>query len=181
MITAPALEYLFPLPALYAAVGRVLPEFEIVDTHGLPPAAHRLLVHSGDMTSKLEEFFGEGMRLRILQCEHTPEHYRREVVLFGEKTGLPVEYGAIEINLAAFNEPLRTEIVSGVLPLGGLLNRHGIRYRSEPRCFLRVTPCVRLIEYFGLTGLEVLFARSNRLLDAEGIELARIVEVLRPV
>jgi chorismate-pyruvate lyase len=181
VITAPALEYLFPLPALYAAAGRVLPEFEIVDAHALSPAAHRLLVHSGDMTSKLEEFFGEGMRLRILQCEHTPEHYRREVVLFGGKTGISVEYGAIEINLSAFSEALRSEIVTGILPLGGLLNRHGIRYRSEPRCFLRVTPCERLIEYFHLTGPEVLYARSNRLLDAEGVELARIVEVLRPV
>jgi chorismate-pyruvate lyase len=179
--SAPALEYLFPLPALYAAAGRVLPEFEVVEARDLPPAAHRLLVHSGDMTSKLEEFFSEGMRLRILQCEHSPEHYRREVILFGGKTGIPVEYGAIEINLSAFSEPLRGEIVSGILPLGGLLNRHQVRYRSEPRCFLRVTPCARLIEYFQLTSPEVLFARSNRLLDSEGVELARIVEVLRPV
>jgi chorismate-pyruvate lyase len=181
VIAAPALEYLFPLPALYAAAGRVLPEFEIVEAQDLSPSAHRLLVHSGDMTSKLEEFFGESMRLRILQCEHTPEHYRREVVLFGGTTGIPVEYGAIEINLSAFSEPLRTEIVSGILPLGGLLNRHQIRYRSEPRCFLRVIPCARLIEYFQLAGPEALFARSNRLLNAEGGELARIVEVLRPV
>ena len=49
----------------------------------------------------------------------------------------PVEYGAIEINLAAFPEPLRAQIVEGQLPLGGLLNAHGFQYRSEPRGYLR--------------------------------------------
>jgi chorismate-pyruvate lyase len=175
------LELLHPLPILYAAAGRGLPEFEVVDAGALPPSAHRLLVHSGDMTSKLEEFFADDMRLRVLQCAHTPEHYRREVILYGERSDLPVEYGAIEINLRAFDEELRSEIVAGKLPLGGLLNRHGLRYRSEPRAFLRVSPCPRLTELFNLTRGAVHYARSNRLIDANGTELAVIVEILRPV
>jgi chorismate-pyruvate lyase len=181
VITVPDLTHLHPLPTLYAAARLPLPEFEVVDANALPPAAHRLLVHSGDMTSKLEEFFGDDMRLRILQCQHTAEHYRREVILYGEKSALPVEYGAIEINLPAFEESMREEIVSGKLPLGGLLNRHGLRYRSEPRAFMRVTPCARMIQLFEMTESTPLYARSNRLLDASGNELARIVEVLRPV
>jgi chorismate-pyruvate lyase len=181
VITEPRLELLHPLPALYAAAGRALPEFELVDAAMLPPAAHRLLVHAGDMTSKLEEFFAEDMWLRVLQCEHTAEHYRREVILYGDKSGFPVEYGAIEINLQAFAEDLRAEIVSGKLPLGGLLNRHGIRYRSEPRAFLRVSPCARMTELFELHAPSTHYARSNRLLDSDGNELAEIVEILRPV
>lgn len=180
MITAAPIELLYPLPDLYAAANRVLPDFELVDASALPPGPHRLLVHSGDMTSKLEEFYSDKMRLRVLQCDHSPEHYRREVILFGERSGLPVEYGAIQINLAAFDEQLRAEILNGELPLGGLLNRYGIRYRSEPRGFLRVAPCARMMELFQLLEPTTLYARSNRLLDAEGIELATIVEVLRP-
>jgi chorismate-pyruvate lyase len=175
------MELLHPLPALYAAAGRALPDFEIVEATALPPAAHRLLVHSGDMTSKLEEFFSDDMRLRVLQCEHTAEHYRREVVLFGKDSGLPVEYGAIEINLRAFEDGLREEIVAGKLPLGGLLNRHGVRYRSEPRAFLRVAFCSRMTELFNLPKASIHFARSNRLINADGTELASIVEILRPV
>lgn len=181
MITAPPLEVLHPLPTLYAAAGRALPEFELLDAAALPPAAHRLLVHSGDMTSKLEEFFADEMRLRVLQRDHTGEHYRREVILFGKQGGLPVEYGAIEINLLAFEESLRAEIVSGQLPLGGLLNRAGLRYRSEPRAFMRVAPCGRMTELFEISAPRPLYARSNRLLAADGTELASIVEILRPV
>ena len=181
MITAPPLELLHPLPALYATASRPLPEFEIVEASALSPAAHRLLVHSGDMTSKLEEYFADDMRLRVLQCEHNAEHYRREVVLFGKSSGLPVEYGAIQIDLRAFDDELRSLIVEGKLPLGGLLNRHGVRYRSEPRAFLSVAFCPRMTELFNLQKPSLHFARSNRLINADGVELASIVEILRPV
>lgn len=182
MIQAPDL--LHPLPALYSAAGRDLPEFESIEPDDLSDVARRLLVHSGDMTSKLEEHFGDDMLLRVLQCEHTAEHYRREVVLFCARSGIAVEYGAIEINLSAFDPALRAEIVDAKLPLGGLLNRHGIRYRSEPRIFLRVAPCKLLAEVFDLAELPTvasLYGRTNRLLNEGGIVLARIVEVLRPV
>lgn len=174
-------DFLHPLPALYAAAGREMPEFEIVTAAELSPVAKMLLVHSGDMTSKLEEHFADDMLLRVIQREHTPERYRREVILFGAKTGLAVEYGAIEIALDSFAEPLRSEIVAARLPLGGLLNRHAVRYRSEPHAFLRVAPCRHLAELFGLAEPVALYGRSNRLLSADGMVLARIVEVLRPV
>jgi chorismate-pyruvate lyase len=152
-----------------------------VDSGALPRAPHRLLVHAGDMTSKLEEFFADEMLLRVLQREHTAEHYRREVLLYGAKSRQPVEYGAIEIELGAFSEDLRNEIVAARLPLGGLLNRHGMKYRSEPRGFLQVAPSPWLAELFEMTSPKVHFGRSNILLGPTGEVLARIVEILRPV
>lgn len=174
-------DFLHPLPALYEAAGREMPVFEIVQPEQLSPGARRLLVHAGDMTSKLEEFYHDDMLLRVLQCEHTETHYRREVLLCCAKTMLPVEYGAIEISLDAFEEPLRSQIVEARLPLGGLLNKHEIRYGSEPHAFLRVAPCGRLQELFSLSEPQTLFGRSNRLVSASGVVLAQIVEVLRPV
>jgi chorismate-pyruvate lyase len=177
----PTLELLHPLPLLYEAAAYPLPDFALVDPKALPPAAHRLLVHTGDMTSKLEEFFGDEMALRVLRCDHTTEHYRREVVLYCEKSGQPVEYGAIEIGLGSFDETLRAEIVRGHSPLGGLLNRHGIRYRSRPRGFLRVAPDIRLAGIFQLPAPVSLYGRTNQLLDSEDRVFANIVEVLRPL
>jgi chorismate-pyruvate lyase len=179
--STPTLEILLPLPLLYEAASHPLPDFELVDSKSLPPAAHSLLVHTGDMTSKLEEFFADEMTLRVLQCDHTADHYRREVVLCCAKSGQSVEYGAIEIELSAFDESLRSEIVRGQQPLGGLLNRHAIRYRSRPRGFLRVAPDLRLAEIFHLPAPVSLFGRTNQLLDAQDRVLASIVEVLRPV
>lgn len=181
MNEAPPVELLHPLPLFYAAAGRTLPEFEIIEPSVLPHEAHRLLVHSGDMTSKLEDFFADEMILSVIQREHSPTHYRREVLLQCTKTALPVEYGAIEISLDAFDEPLRSEIVAARLPLGGLLNRYEVRYRSEPRAFLRIAPCAYLAELFQIALPVTLYGRSNQLLDANNRVLAQIVEILRPV
>ena len=181
MTSTPTLEILHPLPLLYEAAAHPLPDFDLLEAKSLPPAAHRLLVHTGDMTSKLEDFFADQMALRVLQCDHTAEHYRREVVLYCEKSGQPVEYGAIEIELASFDETLRAEIILGHAPLGGLLNRHGVRYRSRPRGFLRVAPDLRLAGLFQLPAPVSLYGRTNPLLDAQDRVLASIVEVLRPV
>ncbi len=181
MISAPPLELLHPLPTFFDAAQRVIPGIEMIESAALPPAEFRLLVHTGDMTSKLEEFFADETLLRVIQCEHTPAHYRREVVLYGANTGLAVEYGAIEIELGAFPNELREEIVAARLPLGGLLNRHKIRYRSEPRGFLRVAPSPWLAELFALPAPALHYGRSNVLLGGEDQVLARIVEILRPI
>jgi hypothetical protein len=179
--TPPSLDLLYPLPWFFQAAQRPLPEVAPIDAAALPAAPFRLLAHAGDMTSKLEEFFADEMLLRVIQREHTAEHYRREVVLYGAKTKLPVEYGAIEIELRHFPESLRAEIVEARLPLGGLLNRHGLRYRSEPRGFLQISPCAWLTQLFELPEPTLTYGRSNTLLGADGEVLARILEILRPV
>ena len=97
-----------------------------------------------------------------------------------EDTGLPVEYGAIEINLGAFAPELRSLILEGRYPLGGLLNRAGVHYRSEPRAFLKLAPDSVMDAHFDLDGAHTLYGRCNVLLDIDGRTLARIVEVLRP-
>lgn len=175
-----AQELLYPLTLFRAADRRPLPTVEKIAGEDMPLPYRDLLVHRGDMTSRLEAFHGAPMKLRVLTLDRTPDAYRREVLLCAQDTGLPVEYGANEINLSAFEEPLRTDILEGKLPLGGLLNRAGIKYRSEPRGFLRVLPDPTLCKLFEVDAVEAFYGRSNTLLDEQGTVLARIVEVLRP-
>ena len=177
---APSADLLFPLSHFCQAGGHPLPACEFIDGAVMPEPYRTLLVHRGDMTSRLEEFHCAPMKLRVLHRETTGDAYRREVLLCAQDSGLPVEYGAIEINLAAFDEPLRALILEGRAPLGGLLNRHGIRYRSEPRAFLRLAPDSVMDAHFDLVGAHALYGRSNVLLGDDERVLARIVEVLRP-
>ena len=73
----------------------------------MPEPYRRLLVHNGDMTSRLEDFHGGPVELEVLHREHATEAYRREVLLRTVSGGEAVEYGAIEIDLAAFDRELR--------------------------------------------------------------------------
>jgi hypothetical protein len=177
---APTSELLYPLSLFRQRDGRPLPIVHVIDGAAMPLPYQALLVHRGDMTSRLEAFHASPMKLRVLNVERTPEAYRREVLLCARDSGLPVEYGAIEINLQAFEEPLRSEVIEGRLPLGGLLNRANFKYRSEPRGYLRILPDLTLCRLFGLDVAAAFFGRSNTLLGEDGTVLATIVEVLRP-
>jgi hypothetical protein len=180
MITAAEPDLLYPLTLFCQNGGHSLPAFEVIDGTTMPEPYHGLLVHHGDMTSRLEDFHGGSVVIEVLHHEHTPEAYRREVVLRVEESRLPVEYGAIEIDLAAFPGELRRLILEEHLPLGGLLNRFGIKYRSEPRAFIRLGPDPVMQRVFGMPDARTFFGRCNLLYGGDGRLLARIVEVLRP-
>jgi hypothetical protein len=176
----PSAERLYPLGHFRKATGEPLPEAVELVGEAVPEPARTLLVHHGDMTSRLEAHFGGPMGLRVLRCESSPEQYLREVVLLSGPERLPVEYGAIEIRLAAFEEALRAQIVEAREPLGGLLNRVGFRYWSEPLAFIRIGPDRVMRELFGTPDATCFYGRCNVLLGDGGVELARIVELLRP-
>ena len=172
-------DLLHPLSLFRRNGGRALPSFEVIEGANVPEPYHGLLVHNGDMTSRLEAFHSGTMVLEVLHCENVPEAYRREVVLHVDETGRPVEYGAIEIHLEEFTKSLREQIVKAHLPLGALLNRSGLPYRSEPRAFIKLGRDAVMEEIFGAGG-EAYYGRCNVLLGEANRELAHIVEVLRP-
>lgn len=181
MITAPPeTELLYPLTFFRKNGGRALPSFELVDADKMPEPYRQLLVHNGDMTSRLEHFHGGNIVLGVLHQEHNEHAYRREVVLHVEKNGLPVEYGAIEIQLDAFDPQIRELILEGRLPLGGILNKYDINYRSRPKAFFRLGADLEMNALFSASGVHEFYGRSNELLGEGDRLLARIVEVLRP-
>jgi chorismate-pyruvate lyase len=173
-------DFLYPLSHFFRLSGETLPPCETIPGVLVPEPYRTLLVHQGDMTSRLEKFHGAPMKLRILHSEHEGNTYRREVLLCAQDSGLPVEYGAIAIDLSQFAEPLRSLILEGRQPLGGLLNHHAVRYRSEPRAYLKLAPDTAMDAHFELDGAHTLYGRCNVLLGDRDQILARIVEVLRP-
>jgi hypothetical protein len=181
MTVAVATDLLYPLTLFCQNGGHPLPSYEVIAGPDVPQPYRGLLVHNGDMTSRLANFFGGDIVLEVLHCENTPEAYRREVVLHIESTGISVEYGAIEIDLTAFSGELRDLILEQHLPLGGLLNRFGVRYRSEPKGFIKLGADAVMQRVFAMPDAHEFYGRCNVLLGEGDRVLARIVEVLRPV
>lgn len=181
MTVADATELLYPLSLFCRNGGHPLPSCEVIEGSTMPQPYRDLLVHNGDMTSRLAKFFGGDIILEVLHREHTPDAYRREVVLHIETTELPVEYGAIEIDLSAFSGELRDLILEQHLPLGGLLNRFGVRYRSEPKGFIKLGEDAVMRKVFAMPAAREFYGRCNVLLGEGDRVFARIVEVVRPV
>jgi chorismate-pyruvate lyase len=173
--------FLYPLDEFYAQAGRALPVIKPVDGTKVPEPYRSLLVHSGDMTSTLESFHGESIRLEVLSRQERGDFYFREVVLILVQSGRPVEFGAIKMNLALFPPTARRQILDEKLPLGRILEDYKIVYSNRPKGFFRIESDGFIQAALGLPGVVKVFGRRNALLDPRKQALAEVVEILPPI
>jgi chorismate-pyruvate lyase len=169
-----------PLSDFYAAAGVELPPIERVSPDAVPEPFKSLLVHADDMTPTLERFHQHVLRIRVLGKRQLGETYLREVVLITEGDEIPVEFGAIRINLALFPAAARDLILAETLPLGRILADCRVPHSSHPSAFLRVQSDALIGSALGLLDPQVLYGRRNTLVDASNRPLAEIVEILPP-
>ena len=159
--------------------GRLPPEaMTYLPAREVPEPDQRLLVHPHDMTSTLAAFHGSALRVEILQRRRIGDYYLREVFLRTQNTARIVEYGLIAIVLGQFTPPQQAEILTGRLPLGGLLHRYQIPFASAPICFFSVA--TGGLEQTHRTALNhaTCYGRFNRLSKRTGEPLAWIMEIL---
>lgn len=175
-ITAQSLA--FPLDAFYATAGRALPELEAIDGSAMPEPYRSLLVHLSDMTSTLEKFHGDRLKLEVLSSRVDGDTYLREVLLRLEKSGKPVEFGAILIHLDRFEAEPRRLILSGKVPLGRVLTEQKVPFVSRPNGFFRIQADAFIGNLFAAPERTTLYARRNTLSNPAGQSLAEIVEIL---
>ena len=174
-------DLLYPLSMFRLTRGIPKLKYENIEGGDVPQPYLDLLVHSGDMTSRLEEFHGGPIKVRKLSSSSDGRAYFREVVLNTVAEGRVVEYGAIEIDLSNLPEEIREEILAAERPLGGILNDHRLSYSSAPRAFLKVSADAAIREALGLDeSADVLYGRSNTITGFNGESYARIVEILPP-
>ena len=151
-----------------------------VETAAVPEPFKSLLVHRVDMTSTLENFHKDKLRVELLGCHARGQEYYREVVLRTEKSGRRVEFGAIKIMLDLFPMDVRSEILREQQPLGRILVESGVEFSSQPRGYLRVAPDDFIAGALGLKRPQCLYGRRNTLMDPWERPLAEILEILPP-
>jgi hypothetical protein len=153
---------------------------EVIAPEDMPQPYRRLLVHTSDMTSTLTDYYGEPIALTVLDRVVRSGWLARRSLLEVTRTGQPIEFGVIRIHLDILDEPVRSQVLEGHVPLGGLLNDHAIGYRSCPGGFLRVHSSGAIQRAFGLDRPARLYGRCNCLSDLAGRTIAEVVEILPP-
>jgi len=168
-----------PLGDFYT--GRPMPEVRFVAADAIPEPYRRLLDHPNDMTSTLQSFHDEALRVHVLDSRQDGAHYQREVLLVTRDSGRTVEFGAIEISLEPFPAGAQREILRAEMPLGGILHSFRIEYQSTPGAFFQIESDDVMNKAFKLSSSQTLYGRCNEITNANGAVLAAIVEVLPPV
>ncbi|MBT3636130.1 MAG: hypothetical protein HN531_04270 [Opitutae bacterium] len=172
---------LYPLSFMRAARNLPALTYEKIEPMDMPEPYRSLLVHEGDMTSRLEAHHECLIKVSRLRSSNNGKLYFREVMLQAEVDDKPTEYGAIEVNLNALPEEVRALVLQAQQPLGGILNDHRIPYSSAPRAFLKVVPDGPIVEAFGTVEADYLYGRSNVISGYNGDVIAQIVEILPPL
>lgn len=175
------LKFLYPLKLCYDAQGLTLPNCEEIDFQAIPQPYQDLLVHQSDMTGTLERHHDDTIVLRVLKQISSENTVTRQVILALERQSLPVEFGAIRINLSHFEEEARELIIAGAIPLGTILKEHKVTYSNNPQSYFRVFSDFVIQKALLMSSASWLFGRHNLHLDANGETMAEIVEILPPV
>jgi hypothetical protein len=159
------------LPAIFAT---------FVPAESIPQPQHDLLVHLSDMTSTLTRYYGEPLRLKVIDRHEGPQWYRRHIVLETATSRRPVEYGAMQILLPLLSEAARQEVLAARSPLGAVLARHRLTYRHCPGGFFHIHSNRLIEQSLGLAGPHWLYGRCNCMSDSAGQVVAEVVEILPP-
>ncbi len=170
-------DILYPLSSFTCDVSQGVTSASILEAEELPEPYRTLLAHDRDMTGTLATYHKQPMGLRVHVKRVEGDSLFRQVVLFGEHDNKPAEFGAIRIDLSAFAGETRELIASCKLPLGRILNDHGVAYVSNPSAFLRVDPDKLLCGALNVTG-GPLYGRKNELTMPDGRAIAQIIEIL---
>ncbi|MFP6901727.1 MAG: hypothetical protein VCA36_12345, partial [Opitutales bacterium] len=160
-------DILYPLSMFRMA--RQIPalSFDVIEGTEVPQPYHDLLVHDGDMTSRLEQFHGGSLYLDKLHSSSDGRGYFREVALRRQEDQFPVEYGAIEIRLVVLPADAAEQVLEAKRPLGGILNNFRISYSSSPKAFLKIVPDDAIRDIFGPVE-EALFGRCKEIIGFNG-------------
>ncbi len=170
----------YPLDEFYRERGEVLPAIGRVESQEIPEPYKSLLVHNGDMTSRLQAFYGDTIHIQLLARHTHDNEYFREVVLLLNGVKKPVEFGAIKIILDLFPTEAQKEILKEHRPLGQILKDFNIPHLSRPKSYLAVTSDRFINGALKLDGTRSLYGRRNTLVDPWDRPLAEIVEILPP-
>ena len=168
---------LYPLDLVYERSGIAVPHVDVVQPGDIPLPYRTLLVHDSDMTLTLERHFGDRVMLRPLSTFTLRGSYFRRVLLVQEYAGQPVEMGAIRMELDAFDEPIRDQIVRNEIPLGRILRDGRFEYTSRVKAFLQVTPNAEMMGVFWMREPRTLYGRRTEIIR-HGAKIGDIVEVL---
>lgn len=173
-----ALHRLLPFHFFYEKAELDLPDFTFLTGDEVPYPYRSLLVHTNDMTPTLAAFHHSKLYLEVHEHEQSDEFVMRLVTLHAAASEIPVEYGAIAIQLAGLPEEVRQKVVEGRKPLGGLLGEYGVEHKGSPSTYFSVPADGLIAKALNQEAGEILYGRCNQLLDADGMVFADIVEIL---
>ncbi|QDU88107.1 hypothetical protein Pla175_14780 [Pirellulimonas nuda] len=151
--------------------------FTPVAASELPPAYGALLAHDDHMTVTLEAHYDSLVDVQAVEERRGDDWYSRASVLTLQRSGTPVQFGLMRIDLDGLPAKARADIERQSAPLGRILIRNGLLREVEVLAFWRIDPGPILLERLGAAS--PIFGRSARIL-VDGRPAVALLEIVSP-
>lgn len=152
---------------------------ELVADEQVPEPYHSLLVNEHHMTLTVEQHHGCPVDVRVLQEYRGQNAYARKILLERQSDHRVVMFGLMRIHLQFCDEHMRTQILSGSVPLGRVLIEHVVLRRIEPTAFVRVVPGPGLMQWFGLQTPRPTYGRLATI-HCDNYPAVELLEIVTP-
>lgn len=156
-----------------------LADHEPVSAEQVPEPYRSLLCHEHHMTVTVEEHHGELVDVEVLEHRLDGESYSRKILLRTQGSKKIVMFGLVTVHLNYCNPQVRAEILSRTTPLGRILINHDVLRRIEPTGYLRLTPGVGLMHWFGLQNPTPCYGRLAYI-HCDGQPAIELLEIVLP-
>ena len=170
--------HLMPLDFFYSKNNSKLPKISSINNINIPDIERNLLDHHNDMTSTLSKFHDSDLYIEVLNNQFNDNYLLRMVLLKKTKDHIPVEFGAIGINLSSLHNSMVDEINEGSKPLGKLLEQYSVNYLSNPKVYFKIEIDDYISNILCSKAGTITYGRCNEITDSQGFTIADIVEVL---
>ena len=152
-------------------------EFTPISSEDLPPHYRSLLAHQDHMTVTVEAWHNSLVDLQVLDEMQEEGTYSRQILLFRQRDGSPVQFGIMRITLEGLPEIVRMEIESRALPLGRILIRHHLLREVELCQLWEVNPSSQIRSLLKCGVDDPIYGRTARILvyGKPAVELLEVV------
>ena len=174
------IEIPFPLSIFYEKETGEKPIFNEVAPEDIPDPQRTLLCHTNDMTPTLEKYFDQTAHLSLLRKHSEHSFFFRHIILIGENE-IPMEVGAIKINISNFPPVAQHMINKSVVPVGTIYKMFEIPHKNKPESFYKVKSDQRMNGIYQLEESTTLYSRLNRQVNPNNELLALALEILPPL
>lgn len=159
--------------------GDYLRAYELVAGELVPQPYRDLLVHEHHMTVTVEAHHGRPVDVKVLHVNRGDDIYARMILLALQGSGKIVQFGIVRIHFRYCDEGVRQEILAENKPLGRILIEHDVLRRIEPTAFLRITPGIQMMKWFGLQQPATTYGRLA-LIHCNERPAVELLEIVRP-
>lgn len=158
----------------------LMAKVEHTPARATPEPYREMLAHDHHMTVTMEGYHKSPVDVVVLDQASDGNLYCRKILLVKQGTDFPVQFGLVRFNFEYVTEAVKSEILSGEIPLGRVLINHNVLRHVDLGAILRITAGAGLAGFLKMEEEQITYGRLATIF-CNNQPAVDLLEVSRPL